>query len=336
MAWVFLSCVCGRRYRTWSPLTVKIDDQSDVVVRRSDGYLWVTVPEGVHKVVVEGLLPDAPEWEWTFLLKPRHVSIDAPAWDVTGVGPNGVPEQQVFFVRKQQLTEGEAAYDQKHFHAIVAVERRLEIGLVWKVRNMVTRLSSPGKAVSLQVPLLARESVLTSNVVVENGLIEVRLGAGETQFAWESELPVGGEIRLDAQQTDQWVERWYLVTSPVWNVVLSRLAPVFESQEQNLIPAWHPWPGEGATLALSKPAAVSGDTITVQHVRHETALGSRGRTTQLKLDLECSLAMDFMIGIDPAAVISSLKLDGQMIPVRRDAAQLIVPSRPGQQVVAWV
>jgi hypothetical protein len=321
------------RLPAWSPLTVKIDDQSDVVVRRSDGYLWVTVPEGVHKVVVEGLLPDAPEWEWTFLLKPRHVSIDAPAWDVTGVGPNGVPEQQVFFVRKQQLTEGEAAYDQKHFHAIVAVERRLEIGLVWKVRNMVTRLSSPGKAVSLQVPLLARESVLTSNVVVENGLIEVRLGAGETQFAWESELPVGGEIRLDAQQTDQWVERWYLVTSPVWNVVLSRLAPVFESQEQNLIPAWHPWPGEGATLALSKPAAVSGDTITVQHVRHETALGSRGRTTQLKLDLECSLAMDFMIGIDPAAVISSLKLDGQMIPVRRDAAQLIVPSRPGQQVV---
>lgn len=325
------------RLSAWSPLTVKIDDQPEAVVRRRDGYLWVTAPRGVHKVVVEGLLPDAAEWEWTFLLKPRHVSIDAPGWNVTGIRPNGVPEQQVFFVRKQQLSEGEAAYDQRQFQAIVAVQRHLEIGLVWKVHNIVTRLSSPGKAVSLKMPLLARESVLTPNTVVENGLIELRLGAGETQFEWESELPVGAEIRLNAEQTDQWVERWYLVTSPVWNVALSGLAPVFESQEQNLIPAWYPWPGEGATLVFSRPEAVKGDTVTVQDVRHETVLGSRQRTTGLQLGLECSLAKDFVITMDPNVDISSLKLNGQMILVRRDGAKLIVPTRTGKQSVevAW-
>lgn len=63
---------------SWSPVSVTIDDSPASVVRRDDGYLWVVVPEGVHRVTVEGLLPATTEWAWTFLLKPRRVSIDAP------------------------------------------------------------------------------------------------------------------------------------------------------------------------------------------------------------------------------------------------------------------
>ena len=34
-----------------------------------------------------------------------------------------------------------------------------------------------------------------------------------------------------------------------------------------------------------------------------------------------------------AVILAALKLDGQMIPVRRDAARLIVPTHPGKQAV---
>lgn len=320
------------RLPAWSPLSVKIDDQ-DALVRRHDGYLWANVPQGVHTVTVEGLLPESTEWEWTFLLKPRRVAIDAPTWNVTGVRPNGVPEQQVFFSRKQKATAGEAAYDQKVFRAIVSVDRHLEVGLNWKVRNVVTRLSSPGKAVSLKIPLLAGERVLTSNVVVEDGAAEVRLGAGQTQLEWESELPRGNDIQLTAKQTEDWVERWHLVTSPVWNAALSGLSPVYEANQQHLIPVWHPWPGESATLSFSRPEAISGDTITVQKVNHEVSLGDRQRTTDLQLFLESSLGSDFVLDIDPEAKISSLKIDDRAIPVRREGAKLFVPVRPGRQTV---
>ena len=329
------------RFPAWSPLSVKIDGEADALVRRRGGYLWVNVPKGIHVVTVEGLLPDTTEWEWTFLLKPRRVSIDAPTWDVTGVRPNGIPEQQVFFSRKKKVTEGEAAYDQKNFRAIVKVDRHVEVGLNWKVRNVVSRLSSPGKAVSVKVPLLAGERVLTSNVVVESGAVEraveVRLGAGQTNFTWESELPRGNDFHLEAKLTDDWVERWHLVTSPVWNVALSGLSPVYESSQESLVPVWHPWPGESVTLSFSRPEAISGDTITVRQVKHEVTLGDRQRTTNLRLELESSLGSDFVIEIDPAAKISSLKINDRVIPVRREGAKLFVPVRPGRQsvVVAW-
>ena len=90
-------------------------------------------------------------------------------------------------------------------------------------------------------------------------------------------------------------------------------------------------------MTFSKPAAVSGDTITVRHVQHEVSLGSRQRTANLKLDLECSLAGDFVTELDSAAEITALNLDGRVLPVRRDAAKLIVPLHSGKQSVevAW-
>ncbi len=322
----------------WSPLSVKIDDQADAVVcRRDDGYLWVTVPKGVHKIVVEGWLARATEWEWSFLLKPRQVSIDAPGWNVTGVRPNGMPEAQVFFARQQQPTEGGATYGQKNFRAVAAVDRRLEAGLVWKLRNTVTRLSAPGKAVSLKVPLLSGENVLTSNVVLDDGSIEVNLGANQMDFTWDSEIQPVEEIRLDTAPAGRWVERWYLVSSPVWNVTFSRLAPVFESSEENLIPVWHPWPGEGVTLAFRRPQAISGEIMTVQRVVHKTTLGARQRTINLNLEVESSLGSDFAIEFDSEAEVSSLTVDGQSTPVRREGMLVFVPVRPGKQSVevAW-
>ncbi len=321
----------------WSPLRVLLDDQPSAVLCRKDGYLWLNTPAGVHQVVIEGRLSNAPQWEWTFLLKPRRVRVDAQGWNVTGIGANGVPEQQIFLARQLEKSSEEAAYDRKDFNSILALDRRLEIGLRWKLENTVTRLAASAKAVSIRVPLLEGESVLTPNVVVENGFVEVRLGIGEQGVSWSSELPVGEHVHLAAASTDAWVERWHLVTSPVWNATLSGLAPIFEAQQSDLVPVWYPWPGEEVDLAFARPEAISGQTMTIQNVQHDVSVGDREHTTQLTLDVNCSLGDDFRIDLDPAAEISSLTRDGQSIPVRRDDGGLIVPLHPGNQKihVAW-
>ncbi len=325
------------RVPVWSPVSVTLDGKSADLVCRKQDYLWVVVPRGVHHVVVESVLPDVSEWEWTFLLQPRTVAIEAAGWTVSGVRTNGVPEQQVFFAREVREAEGTASYDRRDFNALVAVDRNVEAGLTWQVRSEVTRLSPDSKPVSLKIPLLPGESVLTSSAIVNDGVIEVRLGSGQDSFSWTSDLPVGTGIQMVAPETDQWVERWHLVTSPVWNVTRTGLAPVFEAQQQLLVPVWHPWPGEEVTLAFDKPAPITGETITVQRVRHETAIGSRQRTHELTVELECSLGSDFPLQLDSTSEISSVKVAGQVIPVRRDGTSLIVPVQPGRQTIeiAW-
>ncbi len=144
------------RLPAWSPVSVLVDGKPEAALRRDDGYLWVVLSEGVHRVRVEGLLPDVTEWEWTFLLKPHQVKIDAAAWNFTGVRADGVPEQQIFFARKQKSTAGAASYDRTDLQSIVAIHRQIELGLIWQVRTKIVRLSPAGKAVTLRHPPIAR------------------------------------------------------------------------------------------------------------------------------------------------------------------------------------
>ena len=290
----------------------------------------------MHRVRVEGPLRDVTEWEWTFLLKPHQVKIDAAAWNFTGVRADGVPEQQIFFARKQKSTAGAASYDRTDLQSIVAIHRQVELGLIWQVRTKVVRLSPVGKAVTLRIPLLPGENVLTSNAVVKDGYIDVRLGAQEESTGWESNLEVTPTLKLATRVGDPWVERWDLEASPVWNVTLSGLAPIFEARNPALVPVWQPWPGEGVELAISRPDAIAGATVTVNRGIHEISLGARQRVSKLSLSLRCSLGEDFLIGLPADAEITSLTLNAKEIPVRKDGARVIIPLRPGDQTVAMV
>jgi hypothetical protein len=321
------------RLPAWSPVSVLLDGKAATALRRDDGYLWIPVPQGVHQVKVAGLLSDVPDWEWTFLLKPRSVVIEAPEWTINGVSAEGVPDQQVFFTKILKTTPGEAAYDRQDFTALASVERRIELGLVWQVRTTVTRLSPGGKAIALRVPLLEGENVLTSNAQIKDGLIEVRLGAQQEAFQWESELSPSATLSLAAGATDSWTEVWQLVASPVWNVSISGLAPVFEPGNPDLVPVWHPWPGESVKLGISRPEAIPGATVTVEKATHEVTPGMRQATSVLSLGLRCSLGEDFPITLPTDAEVTSLTLNGAAIPARMDSRNLIVPLRPGEQSV---
>ncbi len=325
------------RLPAWSPVSVLVDGKPDAaVVRRDDGFLWVVLPAGVHRVRVTGLLAGLTEWEWSFLLKPRRVAVDAPGWTVSGIRPDGTPEAQVFLALQQKAAAGaEAGYDRQELASVVVVDRHLELGLIWQVRTTVSRLSPAGRALSLRLPLLPGESVLTPNLTTPDGAaVEVQLGAGETAFTWESGLTVAPRLALATRAEDTWVERWHLVASPVWNVALAGLAPIFEATNPELTPVWQPWPGEAVELAISRPEAITGATVTVSRGAHEIALGRRQRTSKLDLALRTSLGEDFLLDLPAEAEISALTLDGKPIPVRKDGTRLVIPLKPGEQSIS--
>lgn len=312
----------------WSPVSV-----GDAVTMRHEGYLWVLVTPGVQTVKVAGIIPPGAEWQWSFLLKPRQVQIDAAGWTVSGMKPNGVPEDQVFFVEQNRTASAEAAYDQKDFFPVVRIERELELGLIWQARTRVKRLSPTGKAISLSVPLLAGERVMSAGMNADKGRIEVRFGAADAEVSWESELAPMPELTLLAEASDSWVERWTLTASPVWNVNHVGLAPVYEAQQAQLVPVWTPWPGEKVTLAVSRPEAVQGATTTVHRARQNTRLGDRQHSTELTLQVQASLGEDFRIDLPAEAAITTLRVRGQELPVRREGSAVIIPVRPGDQQI---
>ncbi|MFM8420008.1 MAG: hypothetical protein ACKOEQ_07790, partial [Verrucomicrobiota bacterium] len=325
------------RLPAFSPVSVEVDGKPAASVGRDDGFLWVVVEAGVHRVRVEALLPAMTEWEWSFALKPRRVRIDAPDWTVAGVGADGVPEAQVFLAPRLRAASAAASYEQQRVDAVVAIDRHLEIGLQWQARSIVTRLSPLGRAVSLLVPLLPGETVVSQGVVMRDGAVEVRLGAQEREFTWEGTLAVTHQLALATRAGDAWVERWHLVTSPVWNIGLSGLPPMFDVGLADLVPSWRPWPGESVSLAIQRPEAVAGATVTVNRALHAASLGRRQRASTLDLALRCSMGEDFAIELPKGSEVTKLSVRGRDVPVRRDGDRVVVPLQPGEQSLsmAW-
>lgn len=321
------------RLPDWSPVSVLIDGVPAEAVMRRDGFLWVALQAGVHEVTMGGILPETADWEWTFLLKPRRIAVDAPDWNVTGINADGVPESQVFLSRKQKADVGETGYDRQVLDTVAIVERHFEIGLVWQLRTTVRRLSPRGTAIELRVPLVPGERILSSNLVVDGNLAEVRIGGSEDEVSWSSEVPVTEALSLSVSPDATWVERWTLVASPVWNLTFSGIAPVFEAGNPQLVPVWSPWPGESLTWNITRPEPEPGATLTIDRVQHTVSVGSRQRTSELNLGLRSSLGEEFSIQLPELAEITSLTHDGQSIPVRIDQGRLVMPLKPGAQNV---
>lgn len=323
---------------TWVPIQLQLDGKDAIVCRRDDGYVWIWVPKGVHSLKIRGLLGESTEWVWAFALPPRHLELDAPDWNVTGLGEDGKPENQMFFVRKEQKEEGEASYDQKNFRSVVQVDRAFEIGLVWKIHTTVRRLSTAGKAISVQVPLVRGERVLTSNIAQSDGNIEVNLNAEATTFEWDSELGFESELLLQSKALNVMVERWSVNPSPVWNIGFEGLQPIYESSRQELIPVWNPWPGEQVRLTFRKPLAVVGKLLTIKEVTESLLLGSRQRTSSLEVQVESSLGGDFPLKIPESATVTSLEVDRRPIPIRRQGEECLIPLQPGLQTIKlqWI
>lgn len=320
------------------PESAAFGDGTSATMLRRDGQLWVLLPSaGIHELTVKGRLRDLSEWEWGFSLKPRRVSVSAEGWTVSGLRPDGTAENQVLFARARREEAAAAAYDRPDTKHALLVERQIELGLVWRITTTVKRLSPGGRAAAIRVPLLTGEKVVSQGRNVEGRAIEVRLAPNEDETSWEGELSPVNDLTLSTRETDTWTEQWRLVASPVWNVSFAGVAPLFEDLEGQLVPLWQPWPGESATLTVSRPQAVEGAAVTIDSALHTVNPGRRQMASSLSLSLRTSLGEDFPIQLPADAEVTALNHDGRSIPVRKDGAAVVVPLKPGAQnlVVEW-
>jgi hypothetical protein len=310
-------------------------DSAPLLVRH-EGKLWTLLPEaGIHRIKLSGHLRDLPEWEWSLSPKPRRVTVAAEGWTISGLRADGTVEDQILFSRAkvESAAAAAASYDRPDTRPALLVTREIELGLVWRVRTTVSRLSPTGRLATLRVPLLTGEKVVSAGRSIEGGTIEIRLGPDASESSWEGELSPASELTLATRATDTWTEQWRLVASPVWNVGFAGLLPTYESNGEQLTPFWQPWPGESVQFSVSRPAAVAGAAVTIDSANHNLSPGRRQRSSSLELNLRTSLGEDFPIQLPTGSEIISLTHDGANIPVRKEDDAVVVPLRPGAQSI---
>ncbi len=319
------------------PEQILVDGRSSEALRREgDASLWIALEPGVHDVLLEGrVAADAARIEIPVPLRARSVSIEAPGWQVDGVDAQGGASGALSLVRV--ATEGvqpESLLRPAPPPFFARVERDLAFGVTWSVANRVVRLSAPGQAAVLEVPLLEGEAVATEGIAVEDGKVKLAFAPDTTEVSWFSTLAPRETLLLRAPESVAWVEAWQLAVDPIWNVTTAGIPPIAVPENE---PApqreFRPWPGESLTLTVQRPIGVGGATLTIDRVDLVLAPGVRSRDATLTIALRSTQGGRHVVTLPDAAELRAVRIDGLEQPLRAEGREVSLPIRPGAQSV---
>ena len=322
---------------SWAPAVVRVDGQAtSALARLDDGFLYVRVGPGVHRIEAVGPVPGADTLTLQLRDRPMRATADTPGWDVSGLRADGPPDTSVQISRR--LRAGERAREEAgHYAPWLEVTRTVTLGLTWRVRTEVRRTSPIGAPVSLRVPLIDGESPTEADLETEEGVALVALGRDQTEAGWSSTLPVSETLKLKAADGQPWSEVWRLECGVIWQCEAVGLAPIAHQHDGVLSPEFRPWPGESLALRFRHPAAAAGQTVTVDRARVETTPGQRYSDSVLSLTARASRDEPIVLSLPASAEVKEVTVDGAARPGKPDQGRLrlTVPVGRHAVVVKW-
>ncbi len=324
----------------WSPESVMLDGKAASGLRRDEeGALWLAVPPGAHQVLLEGALPPRDTVQIALPLRAYRVEAKLDGWTLDGLHEDGVADENLQLTRKATNEKGQgAALQTGTLPPFVRVERTLTLGLQWTVETRVSRVTPVGNAVVLEVPLLAGESVTSSDVRVQGGKALVNMGANATEVAWSSVLDAKPPLELVAPRGLPWVEVWRLDVSPVWHVSFSGI-PVVHQQDASGVrmPEWRPWPGEKVTVEVVRPEAQQGQTLTIDQSSLSITAGARATDVTFTANFRSSRGGLHAFTLPAGATLQNVTINGSQQPIRQEGQTVNIPLVPGSQsvVLTW-
>jgi hypothetical protein len=323
----------------WMPETVLVDGIAPRgLAHRADGRLFIPLGPGKHQVTLEGPLPGRDTVQIPLPLKPRRVEADVSGWTLDGVGEDGRPDQSLQLTRERETGPDASTLEPQELPPFVRVERNIRLGLSWQVESRVTRMTPPGRALFLELPLLPGESVTREGLrVAEGRTLMIAMGPTTSSVSWTSVLDVAPSLQLRAADTLSWTEVWRLDVAPVWHVEATGIPVVHTPTPRAIrIREWRPWPGEDVDLRIVRPESVDGRTLTIDHARLHVRPGLRASESTLTLDLRASRGLQHALTLPEGAELESVKLDGALQPIRAVEGRIVLPIRPGKHTAELV
>ena len=324
----------------WKITELRVDGAArSELLRRQGGSLWVPLERGVHRVEVRGTLAPVDTVELRFAVAPARVVVRSPGWDASGIRDGRLLTDTLGLVRVRDAAEGPglegAALKVAPF---VRVERELDLDLEWSATTRVQRLAPREGSLTVEVPLIEGESVLSPGFEVNEGRVTAALAAGVGEVSWRSRLDRTERLELKADEMAERSEAWRVVVSPQWSASFEGVPATYPRDAEGYwVHEFHPVPGETLAISVGRPEAVAGATLAVDTARLETRVGRRASEHTLSAALRSTRGGQHTVELPVDAEVLEVTLDGAAINVRPDQGLLTIPVRPGEQqlVVRW-
>lgn len=326
----------------WRPEIVSLNGTGGVrILKASNNTLWMHVVPGRHSVTLRGTIPAVDSLEIPFQTPPRVVNVSSDSWFVAGTKDKRLTSGSLQLTRLQTDSGGDdtVRWESSRFPVFARVDRVLELDLDWRVRTTVYRIAPTQGALTLDIPLLTGESVVSGDFTVKDDRILIAMNPQQHSVSWTSNLPLQSPLELKAADSAFWQEIWQVAVGNIWNARFDGIPESNTNYDADgvRLAVFHPRGGETLTLATTRPAASDGSALAFDSVNLGVTEGSRSRDVSLRLDYRSTRGSQHVIHIPVTAEISSVMIDEREQTLRAENGELTVPILPGSHsiVVNW-
>jgi len=324
----------------WQLDDVAVDARASLALaREGDSTLWVPLTAGAHTVRLAGRLAPAESIQVAFPQPPRAVDVSALGWTVSGVNEGRLVSGTLELARErgsQRAAAGDPLETGSEFAAFVRVDRIFNLDLDWTLQTVVTRVAPLRSAVSVEIPLVKGESVLTPGVEVRDGSRAlVGLGTGEASTQWQSGLARAETLEVALPEDTARTEVWSFLVNPQWHVEFEGFPPVLPEDQNapNWVFRFIPRPGEKLTVRVTRPNGIEGATLAIDSVRMSTTVGKRSANSTLQFQYRSTQGGRHILKLPAQARVTAVSFDGQPVQVRPEKGELPLALSPGKHGV---
>jgi hypothetical protein len=301
--------------------------------RGANQQLWLALKPGVHSVKIIGHLSSADAFALLFPQVPRAITVMAQGWDVSGIAAGKLLGNTLQLTRRQSTPrEGAASQASDRFSPYVRVRREFGLALDWSVVTHVERIAPERGGFTMEIPLLAGESVLTAGLDTSGGTrVPATFDTDASEFTWESALSQADNFELRAPQDSPWSEVWTFRVSPMWRVEFDGTPAVQPEvvRPDNWIYEYYPRAGERLKVHVSRPAAVAGNTLAIDNVSQQFLVGKRISDSTLAFTYRSTQGNQHSVGLPVGARLTAVSTDGKVVPLRAEAGKVQLALIPG-------
>ena len=321
----------------WSPDAVLVNGATNSrVLRQANGSFWLYVTPGRHRVNLRGPVPDVDSLEVPFPTPARVIDIESDGWFVAGIKDRRLLAGSLQLTRLQTGDSGDTVrWESSRFPSFAQVERNVELDLDWRVRTTVTRVAPAQGALTLDVPLLEGESIVSGDFAVTDGSVLVSMDPQQHTVSWVSNLPLKSPLTLSVAEGAPWKEVWRFAVGNVWNASFDGLPESNSGTYSSAVRVaeFDPRGGEQLTLTATRPEASEGTTLAFDSVTLATTYGNRSSDVTLGLEYRSTRGAQHVIHLPAAAEVTSVVIDGRAQTLRAEDGELTLPILPGQHSI---
>jgi len=325
----------------WRPDAISVEGATGArVVRAADNALWIHVTAGRHTLLLRGAAPDVDSLEVPFGTPPRVVSVETEGWQVAGVKDRRLLSGSLQLTRTRTGDGDDTVrWESSRFPTFARVERSVDLDLDWRVHTTVYRVAPLEGALTLEIPLLDGEQIVSGDFEVDDGMVLVSMNPQQGAVSWTSNLPRQSPLVLTAPEGAAWKEQWRFAVGNVWNASFAGVPESESNAEANdvRVAVFDPRGGEQLTLTASRPEPAPGDTLAFDAVGLVATHGDRASDVSLSLSYRSTRGAQHALQLPDGAEVTLVEIDGRAQTLRDNDGVLTLPILPGAHnvLVNW-